>query len=425
MQAFFKLLYKDFLVLIRDRGGLAMLFLLPVALVLIMTSVQDSTFRSIDESGVKMLLLNRDQDSLGLAIEREMLQSNLFQVHTEINGRIPDEEQVKEAVAMGRYQIGMIIPPNTTVNIRNKVRNNVALALSGEMPVRGQGDSITVRVFLDPATKTSFRESLQLSVHDFTSRVESQIVLQEVTKEINKLLMVPVPDLSLIQEEAIHYREEYALRGDNPVIPNSVQHNVPAWTIFAMFFIAIPLAGGMIKEREDGSLARLLTMPCNYAMILISKMLVYLVICFLQFVLILLMGMHFFPLINLPALQIGENLGMLTLLAFATSLASIGYGILVGTVARTHQQASIFAAISVVILAALGGVWVPVFVMPPFLRHISVISPLNWGLNGFYDILIRDASFSELMAGLGGLILFSVACLGMAIGYRMLNRENI
>jgi ABC-2 type transport system permease protein len=277
---------------------------------------------------------------------------------------------------------------------------------------------------MDPTTKTSFRESLQLSVHDFTSRIESQIVLQEVTKEINELLMVPVPDLSLIQEEVIRYSEEYALRGDNTVIPNSAQHNVPAWTIFAIFFIAIPLAGGMIKEREEGSLARLLTMPCNYATILVSKMMVYLMICFLQFILIMLMGMYLFPLINLPALQIGENLTMLVLLAVATSLGSIGYGILVGTVARTHQQASIFASISVVILAAIGGVWVPVFVMPPFLRTISVISPLNWGLNSYYDILIRKAAFAELLPGLTGLLLFALACLGVAIGYRMLNREQ-
>ncbi len=37
------------------------------------------------------------------------------------------------------------------------------------------------------------------------------------------------------------------------VISNSVQHNVPAWSIFAMFFIVIPIAGNMIREREDGS----------------------------------------------------------------------------------------------------------------------------------------------------------------------------
>jgi len=342
MHAFIKLMYKDSLVIIRDRGGLAMLFLLPLALVLIMTSLQDNTFRSINESGIRLLLLNNDKDSLGLSIETEMMKSNLFQVYTEIDNREPDEQEVRDAVAMGRFQIGMIIPQMATQNIRNRVKDKVSQALTGEMTAPAQDDSVEVIVYLDPTTKLSFRESLQRSIREYTTRIESQIVLQEITKEVNKLVMTPVPDLSLIQENAVSYREEYALRDENKTIPNSVQHNVPAWTIFAMFFIAIPFAGAMIKEREDGSLARLLTMPCSFAGILLSKMLVYLVICYFQFALILAMGVYLFPLINLPALQIGKNIGMLSMLAFASSLAAIGYGIAVGTIARTHQQASIF-----------------------------------------------------------------------------------
>ncbi len=56
----------------RDRAGLAMLFLMPLALVLIMTSLQDTTFRAINESGIKMVILNGDRDSLGMAIEQEI-----------------------------------------------------------------------------------------------------------------------------------------------------------------------------------------------------------------------------------------------------------------------------------------------------------------------------------------------------------------
>ncbi len=60
MRVLFRLIYKDILVIIRDRAGLAMMFLMPVALVLIMTSLQDNTFRAIDEKGIKLLLLNHD-----------------------------------------------------------------------------------------------------------------------------------------------------------------------------------------------------------------------------------------------------------------------------------------------------------------------------------------------------------------------------
>jgi ABC-2 type transport system permease protein len=235
---------------------------------------------------------------------------------------------------------------------------------------------------------------------------------------------MPIVNLNSISQETVAYQEVYVARGNKTVIPNSVQHNVPAWTLFAMFFIVIPFASAMIKEREEGSLARLLTMPCSYGHILVSKVLVYLVICMLQFGLILLMGVYLFPWVGLPALIIGNRLPALVVIAFAAALAAIGYGIVVGTIARTHQQAAIFASISVVILAAVGGIWVPVFIMPPLLREISVASPLNWGLNGFYDILVRNAGFCDVWSYGLYLLLFSGGCSLIALYFHRLRKEN-
>ena len=85
MRILFRLAYKDYLVIVRDRGGLAMLFLMPLALVLIMTSLQDNTFRAINESGIRMVILNGDRDSLGIAIEQEIKRSDFFNIQHEID----------------------------------------------------------------------------------------------------------------------------------------------------------------------------------------------------------------------------------------------------------------------------------------------------------------------------------------------------
>ena len=424
MPAIGKLVYKDFLVIIRDRGGLAMLFLMPMALVLIMTSLQDNTFKAINESGINLIMLNNDADSLGSAIEEEIVRSNFFMVHHDINGQKPTEQAVKEAVASGSYQIGIVIPANATRHIRNRVQHNVANIFSGDTTkTQPAADSVNIMLYVDPVTKNSLRSTLQGSIREYSARVESRIVLNELTSEINRRIMMPVTNLNLIKQETVFYKEEYVARGNKTVIPNSVQHNVPAWTLFAMFFIVIPFASAMIKEREDGNLARLLTMPCSYATIMVSKILVYLVVCFLQFVLIMLMGVYFFPLVGLPALAVNGRLLNLCVMAVTAALAAIGYGISVGTIARTHQQAAIFASISVVILAAIGGIWVPVFIMPPLFRVISVASPLNWGLNGFYDILVRNAALADVIHYGVWMLLFSAGCLLIALYYHKLRKE--
>jgi ABC-2 type transport system permease protein len=147
------------------------------------------------------------------------------------------------------------------------------------------------------------------------------------------------------------------------------------------------------------------------------------VVCFLQFVLILLMGVYLFPLLGLPSLVVQGRIFSLSVMAVAAALAAIGYGISVGTIARTHQQAAIFASISVVILAAVGGIWVPVFMMPPLFRQISVASPMNWGLNGFYDILVRSAGLADVIHYGIWMLLFSCGCLLVALYYQKLRKE--
>jgi len=419
-----KLIYKDILVLIRDRSGLAMLFIMPLALVLIMTSLQDSTFRSMNERGISLLLLNHDNDSMGLAIEREIKASDIFSVHQPANIKEYTDQQVKEAIASGHYQIGLIIPPNATQKIRNRVKENLTTVLSGASIIHNASDSITFVVYLDPATRSTLRSTVEVSVRELASRIESQIVLSELAKEIGARMMIPLTDPGLLRQKSVFYREEYAVKGNKKVIPDSVQHNVSAWTLFAMFFIGIPFAGAMIKEREEGSLARLLTMPCSYGSIMISKVLVYLFVCYVQFILIMGMGIYLFPLLKLPALIMDGRLGTLSVMAITVALAAIGYGIAIGTIARTHQQASIFASISVVILAAIGGIWVPIFMMPPLFRHISKVSPLNWGLNGFYDILIRGSGLQDIIPYMVYLLIFTAGCLLLSLYYQKLRKEN-
>ena len=48
------------------------------------------------------------------------------------------------------------------------------------------------------------------------------------------------------------------------ITPNATQHNVPAWTIFAMFFIIMSLGGSVVREKVSGSFIRLKTLPTNY-----------------------------------------------------------------------------------------------------------------------------------------------------------------
>jgi ABC-2 type transport system permease protein len=406
------LIYKDILLLTRDRPGFALIFIMPLFMVLIMANLQDSTFRSINENSITIAVVDKDQDSLSIMIIRELKNSDIFEVHLISSGI--SEKQLRDTIALGFYQIGILIPEKTTQKIRKSVARKVIYAFEGQKaPVPAVKDTSIVRIFLDPTTKPSFRELITGTIQQYTSAIEHKVTLNEIKKEISERL--PFDDQDIMPEQVVSFREEYAISDSSNIIPNSVQHNVPAWTLFAMFFIVMSLAGNMIKEREDGSHARLMVMPCSPGLYLSAKMLTYLGVCVLQFVLLMVMGVFILPMMGLPALNLGSSWFGLLLVVVSSALAAICFGLVVGALANTHQQSSTFGSIAVVILAAIGGIWVPVFTMPAMMRAISAFSPMNWGLEGFYDIFVRNLGATSVLPEVLKLMIFAILCFAISM----------
>jgi ABC-2 type transport system permease protein len=251
---------------------------------------------------------------------------------------------------------------------------------------------------------------------EYTAKTERDFLLSELIAALNQNIPFLLEEIK-IDGNQVDFDVQYAFNDDDAIIPNATQHNVPAWTLFAIFFITLSFSVGIINERKEGSFKRLLTMPCSYFQYLLSKSIIFLIVCLLQFALIFAMGIYLFPHSGLPKLMIGENAWLLLPMCISSSFAAIGFGIFVGKITTDHQQAAILAALSVVIFAAIGGIWVPVFTMPEVMKTFSHISPLNWGLNGFYDILIRNGNFRDILPECLYSLAFASVCMIIALVY--------
>jgi ABC-2 type transport system permease protein len=266
-------------------------------------------------------------------------------------------------------------------------------------------DSVNISIYFDATVKNAFKNALISSIKANNYKIETEMVFRTFNKEIARQFpMYNPPEVSY--HEVLQFKESFPSLKEKEVLPNTVQHNVPAWTIFAMFFIVIPLTQSLIKEREEGSLFRLLTMPVSYMNLLMAKVVVYIVVCMLQTLFMLIAGILFLPLFGLPMLQLGNDFMALTLMSLVVSMASVGYGLMIGTIAKTHQQAAAFGSISVIILAAMGGLWVPIYMMPTFMRTLSQFSPMNWAITGYYNIFLRGGSLIHIVPEVIRLLLF-------------------
>ena len=411
---------KELLLQIRDIGGLIILFVMPMVLLITITMVQKGSFDSITGTRIPVLLVDRDTGEIAQTVREELGKLGSFQVVEQIDGQPFSEEQAKAVVFKGDYQLAIVLPERLTADLNLQIQQNVDRIMSefnysDEGTVKQKPVVIRekdVNLYFDPATQASFKTAIKSSIDKLIATIEKDKVYKVFQEELGVSDSVVFDQKQLLRYKEIASDQE----GARPK-PSAVQHNVPAWALFAIFFIIVPLSINIVKEKSQGTMVRLITNPVPYSLFLLGKTFTYVMISLVQFYLMLLVGVFVFPVLGLPAFEVGHNFIPLSVMAFFSGLAAIGMGILLGTVATTQEQSAPFGATFVVILAAIGGVWVPVFVMPPIMQSISMVSPMNWGLNGFYDILLRQESWMAILPEIILLLLFFILSLAVAILY--------
>lgn len=413
-------IYKEFLLLTRDLGGLTILFVMPLVLIITITLIQDSSFKSIQESKIPILIVDNDKGMISSTIFEGLRNQKLFEVIVK-----EKESEVEELVFKGTYQLAIVIPENLSKDLELKISQNVEGVLS-DFGMEDKDTSATnieiptkeVRLYFDPAIRQSFKSSIKSGIDKMISKIETE----SIYKAFQEQLLDDDSSFTFNSEKFITFNEITPKLKEDEVLPNSAQHNVPAWTLFAIFFIIVPLSINMVKEKSQGTFVRLRTNPVSYSIVLAGKTVVFLTVCLIQFFLMVLIGVYLFPAIGLPSLGISGKLFLAFLVALFSGLAAVGLGLLLGTVAKSQEQAAPFGATFVVVLAALGGVWVPVFMMPNFMQFISNLSPMNWGLNAFYDVFLRNIGLLEILPEIGLLFLFFLATTIISIIYN--NKKN-
>jgi ABC-2 type transport system permease protein len=265
---YFSAFKKEWLILVRDISGLILLFLMPMVMVTILALVQEFGWNTItNEPQVPVLFVDLDHDSLGVQLQKGFTTSRIFKVIKSLDEIPLTQEKARLLVYEGKYQIGVIIPENTTKRIRTKIQLLVARTISAMTMSSlnlfndiSNHDTIQVTLYFDPAVRNSFKNAFISALKENNARIESKMIFSTFNNElIRQFPHFRPPDSQNI--ESLDFVEVYPSGKEHEIIPTSTQHNVPSWAIFAMFFIVIPLTSSIIKEREDGSLTRLLSMP--------------------------------------------------------------------------------------------------------------------------------------------------------------------
>ncbi len=381
---------KEFLLVSRDVHALLVLFAMPLLFILIMSLAMRDAFAEKSQIHVKALVACEETTPSALEFVKKLKQSEGFEwIGSCVTAK---ESSLVPLMKKEEVMFGVSVQKGFEQTIFAKESNTTKIA-------------VVINPEANPYMKSLFEGSIQ--------RFAMEVSLMHRMSALNPWMSLQEKEMAF--SSAPLYHTEYLSEGGvNKERPTSVQQSVPAWLIFSMFFIIIPISNTFINERRLGTLSRLATMNMSVYALILSKVTPYFLINQVQFLLMLLVGVYLVPLFGGDALVIHGGALELMVVSSLVSFASISYAITLASWVQTTEQAVTVGGVLNIIFAAVGGIMVPTFVMPEMMQHFSVVSPMSWGLESFLGIFLHQASLRELLPNMAALAMFGFVLLGIA-----------
>jgi ABC-2 type transport system permease protein len=406
----------------RDRGALALSFLLPVVFFSIFAVIfggrRDTTPK------VRVLVVDEDHSRASGRLLQALQQEGSLVVKTRpapVKGvEQPEYNAVtaEAAVKEGAAPVAIIIPRGF-----------------GENPISfGPTDSS--------------RPTIQL-LEDSSDIVAPRVI----NGLLQKVAMTSMPDLMAERgskyfdqfaggftreqreriDEGIRYLREQQQNGGNASSANSgviatttravvgENKNNPMVSFYAaaigvmfLLFTASGVAGALLDEAESGTLDRVLSSRVTMTSLLLGKLTYNSLLAFVQLVVMFLWGWAVFELDFWP------HLAGFIVMGVCTAVAVASFGMLLASICRTRAQLGALSTLIILIMSSIGGSMFPRFLMPEAMQKAGLLTINAWAIDGFTKIFWRDEPISHLWPQV--LVLVAIAIVLFAIARRIARR---
>jgi ABC-2 type transport system permease protein len=403
---------KELKVLWRDRQALMLLFIMPVFFILVMSFSLEGVFEA-GSKGRPIGVLVVDEDK-GALVEQTLFDLKRLEGITlieTIDGVTLTRERAEQLIQRGKYPLILLFEKGFSERLCKAPKDSTE-------------EMATVQFVSDPATNLQLLASVKGAVR---SVIERRAFLENLTHHLKKEFETSAPGLPALAKDLVNLSAGKQFdrilsgafsgeEGQAHVLfvsttpqgfssgrrPTATEQNVPAYTIFGVFFIVLTLASSFVQEKREGTFQRLLAAPLPPIALLLGKLFPYYLVNLIQIILMFAVGVIFF------SIKLG-NLPALIVVSLALAAAANGLGLLVAALGKTEAQVEGFSILLAITLAALGGMMVPTFIMPDVMKTISLFTPHAWALTGYHDIIIRGLGLKQIVLEVE--VLLGFACL--------------
>ena len=395
----YTLFIKDLRLFIKDRRSVLLTFLLPIILITLFVFAYGGIGSSKPQAK-KLLVVDLDKTEISKQIITDLQTIKALKIHTN------SLEESKKKIQHGAYAAALILHKHLSDSV--KMGNKMPLEMIYDK------DRVMEVGLLQP-----------ILINNIMEHTGKQLI----NNNIRKSMMINFPYLSPknIDEIIAGFGKR---KNMSDIGPNIEMHSVvgqqenknlaliqavAGTAVMMLLFSIAGLATGILEEKEKGTLKRLLQSPINPNSILWSKML------FAYFISVVQLSVMFVFAWLVFGLNITENIPAVILMILVTAFAISSIGIFLAAVAKTREQANRLGTLVILIMSAIGGSMIPLFVMPAIMRKIAVMSVNYWAIQGFYDIFWRSLNLSEILGKIA--LLFGIGIVISALSVQLFRKK--
>ena len=418
----FAITMKEFKVLLRDRRAFNGLFILPIAFILVMTMALQNAFETGGSNHpIDLLVVNQDQGAIAAKVIADLRGASGLALLEEQDGQPITRAQAEDLITARTYSIAVVFPADFSANILR--------AASDASAVKGKTKAI-VSIVADPAVGSQLLSPVKGIVEGNIEREASlaQTPIQALRGFDQMASAAPQNQAALIRDLGAQFtahmtiaqdHAENNLGVDTQVVtpakyqavrsPTSAEQNVPGYTIYGVFFIITIISASLFREKSEGTFRRLQAAPISRTALLLGKLLPYYLVNLIQIGLMLTVGILIFH------IGLGSHPLALVPLSLATAAAATGMGLLIASLGKTQEQVGSLSTVLSIVMSALGGLMVPISVMPAFMQKLSLVIPHAWALTGFQDVIVRGQGMAAILPVVGVLMGYALVFWALAL----------
>lgn len=365
MRAILTIGHNDLRLFLRNRASLVWLFVMPLAFVYFMGFANRGPGGPASPRPT-VWLDNADPGFLGVAFLDELGAQGL---------RVVGVTNASEA------RRGLRIPTNFTAEVLAGRQSKVEYVAAG-----GTADPAAVLVEVRVARALVALNSL---------------LLEQATSRGGATLNAETLSTLRAREDPVVLRSTFA--GRKP-IPTGFNASLPGvMVMYLMMNLLIFGAVALAWERRNGVLRRIAIHPVSHGELVAGKLYGLMLLAAVQIVFFLVSGKVLFN------VALGESLGgiVVVLLVYAWVAASLG--LWVGAVVRAEDKVVGLGVLSAMVMAALGGCWWPLEIMPDSMQFLAYCFPTGWAMAALHQLISFGAGLDSAVHAIGMLALFGLA----------------